>query len=166
MSFEDWTVEIVSVVPNVNAANNPRTGKPIDPDGITQSVVTMTLTHTSGKILHRTDVFSVPTQEEFIRYAQAIARVADINIASQADAGLIGALNIVPAAPVEPTQDQKDISAFYQADSLYEAEKAALEKLKEVVDAKTAEDIDQKIAALKADRDAKAAAAVAAKLGG
>jgi hypothetical protein len=129
--FEDWDVQIFDVVPRKNSTANPYTGQPIDPEGLTQSLVTMRLTHVAtGKSLDRADVFSDASVPQLLHYAKSIIAVAEGNMAIQkvsapdgtviTPSPLVGALvPPVPEPPPEPTQEQKDQQAFLQADAAY-----------------------------------------------
>ncbi len=117
MAFSDWTVEILDVVARPNAATNPYTGLPIDPDGITQSLFSMRLTHVpTGKVLERADLTNTVTPEILTAYARGIAANAETHLAFQSKEGaaspLIGALDItVPVAP-GPSDDDLAVVAF------------------------------------------------------
>jgi len=151
--FEDWTVDVVSVVPVPNTAKNPYTGVEIDPDGITQSLFVMRLTHVpTGKILERADRIGTPSAEALRRYAQGIITTAEQNMAAQ-NGALVGMLPVVPPPKVDTrTQAEKDREAFRQADALYEREAAELAKLIEA-DPKSTAALQAKVDALKQARD-------------
>lgn len=119
MAFSDWSVEVLDVQPQKNVAKNPYTMQPIDPGGLTTSLVTMNLTHIpTGKVLNRADLFSNPTREAFLAYARGITSVVDGNLAvqgsQQAPSPLAGVLDLEPV-PVEVTPDAKAQQAFQTA---------------------------------------------------
>ncbi len=173
MAFDDWDVEIVDIARRTNSAKNPLTGLPIDPDGLTQSFVTMTLTHrASGRILNRADLFSAPSADALKKYARDVIAVADLNMSVQktvdetgatiTESPLKGPLDVTIPLPADTrTQAQKDLQAFQQADADHVQTLALADKLK-AIDPAEASDLDKLVAAKLAARDAAAAPVIAA----
>lgn len=173
MAVDDWDVEVFDVVPRSISSANPYTGLPIDPDGVTQSLVTMRLTHrASGKVLERADVFSLPTPDALKKYARDVVAVADANMSVQkSDAGpspLVGLLDIVPSEPDAPvlTKAQRDEQAFVQAKSSLDAIASRIAVLKDVApeDAAALDSVVQKQRAVLVEKAAPVIAAIKAEL--
>ena len=168
MAVEDWAVVVLDVAPHANTNQNPYTGLPIDPIGLTQSLVTMTLTHgPSGQTIDRADVFSVPSADAIQRYALGVIMVAEANLTQQTRGAtpspLQGALQVVPSAPVDPrTPEQQALDAavadYQQATSVYTQQLALIDAWKLAAPDKAA-DLDTSLAKAKAVRDAAAATA-------
>ena len=168
MAFSDWAVEVFDVVPRRNSQKNPLTGLPIDPDGITLSLVTMRLTHVpTGKVLQRADLMR-PDRPSLIAYARGIAENAEAHMAAQktdtAPSPLAGRLDIVPVPPGDPPQRAKDLQAFLDASGRYEHVSTLAAQLRQAAPARAAE-LDAKVQSLKTARDSRADKAVDALLG-
>jgi len=115
MPFEDWTVEVYEIDPRPNPTKNPYTGLPIDPEGITQSLFRMRLTHIpTGKVLERADLTGHLSVEVLTVYARGVAANAETHLVNQGPhSPLLGVLDItVPDPSVPPTDDDRAVTAF------------------------------------------------------
>lgn len=172
MALSDWTVEVFDVAPRKNSAANPYTGLPIDPDGITTSLVTMRLTHVpSGKVLDRADLFHDVTPQTLAHYARSIAELVDKQMSVQktdaTPSPLVGVLDIVPPPPAADTRTQaeKDLQVFQQAESAHAQKVALIAKLLDTPEgAKEAVSLQAEADKLKAVKDTAAVAVVAAEI--